>query len=58
MQPGHTITLLPPMVLTNLLPYELSYEVKKTKMKGTILPGKDQPLYAVSSIEFAVFLKG
>ena len=49
MQPGHTIILMPPIVLTNLLPYELTYEVKKTKMIGTIMPGKDEPLYAVST---------
>ncbi|XP_077998114.1 intermembrane lipid transfer protein VPS13D-like [Glandiceps talaboti] len=46
-QPGHTITLLPPVTLTNLLPYELRYYVKGFDIKGRIRPGKDEPVYQV-----------
>nr|XP_002733622.2 PREDICTED: vacuolar protein sorting-associated protein 13D-like [Saccoglossus kowalevskii] len=44
-QPGHTITLLPPVVLTNLLPYDLNYYIKGTDIRGQIKPGKDEPVY-------------
>ncbi|XP_033641822.1 vacuolar protein sorting-associated protein 13D-like isoform X2 [Asterias rubens] len=42
---GHTITLLPPMVLTNLLPFDLKYKMHRTGAVGHIRPGKDQPIY-------------
>ncbi|PIK58868.1 putative vacuolar protein sorting-associated protein 13D-like [Apostichopus japonicus] len=43
LQPGHTITLIPPVVLTNLLPVDLTFDHRGAK--GEIKPGKDQPLY-------------
>eukprot|EP00057_Strongylocentrotus_purpuratus_P014712 XP_011669186.1 PREDICTED: vacuolar protein sorting-associated protein 13D [Strongylocentrotus purpuratus] len=44
-QPGHTLTILPPMVLTNLLPMELNFLVVKSKVQGCIRPGMDEPIY-------------
>ncbi|XP_038078266.1 vacuolar protein sorting-associated protein 13D-like isoform X2 [Patiria miniata] len=45
LQPGHTVTLLPPMVLTNLLPFDLKYKMHRTGAVGNIRPGKDEPIY-------------
>ncbi|XP_022090239.1 vacuolar protein sorting-associated protein 13D-like isoform X2 [Acanthaster planci] len=45
LQPGHTITLLPPIVLTNLLPFDLKYKMHRTGGYGNISPGKDEPIY-------------
>ncbi|XP_070561460.1 LOW QUALITY PROTEIN: intermembrane lipid transfer protein VPS13D-like [Ptychodera flava] len=42
---GHTIILLPPVVITNLLPYDLRYYIKGTDIRGLIKPGKDKPVY-------------
>ncbi|XP_030843346.1 vacuolar protein sorting-associated protein 13D-like [Strongylocentrotus purpuratus] len=44
-QPGHTLTILPPMVLTNLLPMELNFLVVKSNVQGCIRPGMDEPIY-------------
>nr|XP_054769178.1 intermembrane lipid transfer protein VPS13D-like [Lytechinus pictus] len=44
-QPGHTLTILPPMVLTNLLPMELNFLVVRSKVQGCIRPGMDEPIY-------------
>ncbi|XP_026189006.1 vacuolar protein sorting-associated protein 13D isoform X2 [Mastacembelus armatus] len=44
-QPGHTIYLLPTMVLANLLPCDLSYYIKGTPIKGSLKPGKEAVLH-------------
>lgn len=50
-QPGHTIYLLPTLVLTNLLPCDLNYYVKGTSIKGNIKPGKEAVLHAADTTQ-------
>ena len=47
-QPGHIITLMPPVRIVNLLPLDLNYTIKGTDIQGTIKPGKTAALSAVS----------
>ncbi|XP_027026540.2 vacuolar protein sorting-associated protein 13D isoform X1 [Tachysurus fulvidraco] len=59
-QPGHTIYLLPTLVLTNLLPCDLNYYIKGTSIKGTMKPGKESVLHAADTsqnIELGVLLE-
>ena len=59
MLPGHTISLLPPVTLTNLLPHELLYEVGPEK--GRIAPGNSADLHNVNvreQLEIVVQLDG
>ncbi|KAM6924954.1 intermembrane lipid transfer protein VPS13D [Xenentodon cancila] len=44
-QPGHTVYLLPTMVLANLLPCDLSYYIKGTSIAGSLKPGKEAVLH-------------
>lgn len=46
-QPGHTIVLVSPLTLVNLLPYDLHYEVKATGNVGRVKPGEDDCLHSV-----------
>jgi vacuolar protein sorting-associated protein 13D len=46
-QPAHTLTILPPIVLVNLLPVELSYCIRKHSLSGNIKPGRVSPVYKV-----------
>lgn len=48
-QPGHTIYLLPTLVLSNLLPCDLNYYIKGTSIKGTMKPGKEAVLHAADT---------
>lgn len=48
-QPGHTIYLLPTLVLANLLPCDLNYYIKGTSIKGTMKPGKEAVLHAADT---------
>lgn len=48
-QPGHTIYLLPTMVLANLLPCDLNYYIKGTSIKGSLKPGKEAVLHAADT---------
>lgn len=48
-QPGHTIYLLPTLVLTNLLPCDLNYYIKGTLIKGTMKPGKEAVLHGADT---------
>lgn len=48
-QPGHTIYLLPTLVLANLLPCDLNYYIKGTSIKGTMNPGKEAVLHAADT---------
>lgn len=43
-QPGHTIYLLPTVVICNLLPCELEFYVKGLPINGTLKPGKEVAL--------------
>uniref|UniRef100_A0A3Q3XBB5 UBA domain-containing protein n=1 Tax=Mola mola TaxID=94237 RepID=A0A3Q3XBB5_MOLML len=59
-QPGHTIYLLPTMVLANLLPCDLNYYIKGTPIKGSLKPGKEAVLHAADTsqnIELGVLLE-
>ncbi|XP_077367984.1 intermembrane lipid transfer protein VPS13D isoform X2 [Festucalex cinctus] len=59
-QPGHTIYLLPTMVLANLLPCDLNYYVKGAAIKGSLKPGKEAVLHAVDTsqnMELGVLLE-
>ncbi|XP_029011059.1 intermembrane lipid transfer protein VPS13D isoform X2 [Betta splendens] len=48
-QPGHTIFLLPTMVLVNLLPYDFNYYIKGTSIRGSLKPGKEAVLHAADT---------
>ena len=49
-QPAHTLTILPPIVLVNLLPIELSYCIRGYSLNGNIKPGRLSPIYKVTMI--------
>lgn len=48
-QPGHTIYLLPTMVICNLLPCELDFYVKGMPIHGTLKPGKEVALHTADT---------
>ncbi|XP_056131507.1 intermembrane lipid transfer protein VPS13D [Lampris incognitus] len=48
-QPGHTIYLLPTMMLANLLPCDINYYIKGTSIKGSLKPGKEAVLHAADT---------
>lgn len=51
-QPGHTIVLVSPLTLVNLLPYDLHYEVKiPGTPKGRVKPGEDASLHSLDPAE-------
>ncbi|XP_062282582.1 intermembrane lipid transfer protein VPS13D isoform X1 [Scomber scombrus] len=59
-QPGHTIYLLPTMVLANLLPCEINFYIKGTSIKGSLKPGKEAVLHAADTsqnMELGVLLE-
>ncbi|XP_076596695.1 intermembrane lipid transfer protein VPS13D isoform X1 [Chaetodon auriga] len=59
-QPGHTIYLLPTMVLANLLPCDLNYYIKGTSIKGSMKPGKEAVLHSADTsqnMELGVLLE-
>ncbi|XP_035998092.1 vacuolar protein sorting-associated protein 13D isoform X2 [Fundulus heteroclitus] len=50
-QPGHTIYLLPTMVLANLLPCDLNFYIKGTSIKGSLKPGKEAVLHSADTYQ-------
>ncbi|XP_044138116.1 LOW QUALITY PROTEIN: vacuolar protein sorting-associated protein 13D [Bufo gargarizans] len=48
-QPGHTIFLLPTVVICNLLPCELNFYVKGSLLKGTLKSGKEMALHTADT---------
>ncbi|KAM6977932.1 LOW QUALITY PROTEIN: intermembrane lipid transfer protein VPS13D [Aplochiton taeniatus] len=59
-QPGHTIYLLPTLVLANLLPCDINYYIKGTSIKGCLKPGKEAVLHAADTsqnMELGVLLE-
>lgn len=48
-QPGHSVYLLPTMVLANLLPCDFNYYIKGTSIKGSLKPGKEAILHAADT---------
>ena len=50
-QPAHTITLVPPLKLTNLLPYELKFRISGTAVIGSIKPGEEISIHYVNPLE-------
>ncbi|XP_060026866.1 intermembrane lipid transfer protein VPS13D isoform X2 [Erinaceus europaeus] len=59
-QPGHTIYLLPTVVICNLLPCELDFYVKGMPINGTLKAGKEAALHTADTsqnIELGVSLE-
>ncbi|XP_078806203.1 intermembrane lipid transfer protein VPS13D isoform X4 [Oryzias latipes] len=59
-QPGHTIYLLPTMVLVNQLPCELNYYIKGVHIQGSLNPGKEAVLHLADTsqnLELGVLLE-
>ncbi|XP_061458181.1 intermembrane lipid transfer protein VPS13D isoform X3 [Rhineura floridana] len=59
-QPGHTIYLLPTVVICNLLPCELEFYVKGVPINGALKPGKEAVLHTADTsqnIELGVSLE-
>ncbi|KAG8142171.1 hypothetical protein E2320_006129 [Naja naja] len=59
-QPGHTIYLLPTVVLCNLLPCELEFYVKGAPINGTLKPRKEAVLHTADTsqnIELGISLE-
>uniref|UniRef100_A0A8D0BUC4 Vacuolar protein sorting 13 homolog D n=1 Tax=Salvator merianae TaxID=96440 RepID=A0A8D0BUC4_SALMN len=59
-QPGHTIYLLPTVVICNLLPCELEFYVKGMPINGTLKPGRETVLHTADTsqnIELGVSLE-
>ncbi|KAK9392132.1 vacuolar protein sorting-associated protein 13D [Crotalus adamanteus] len=59
-QPGHTIYLLPTVVLYNLLPCELEFYVKGVPINGTLKPRKEAVLHTADTsqnIELGISLE-
>ncbi|XP_042155267.1 vacuolar protein sorting-associated protein 13D-like isoform X2 [Oncorhynchus tshawytscha] len=48
-QLGHTIYLLPTLVLAILMPSDLNYYIKGTSIKGSLKPGKEAMLHAADT---------
>ncbi|XP_007491817.2 intermembrane lipid transfer protein VPS13D isoform X1 [Monodelphis domestica] len=48
-QPGHTIYLLPTVVICNLLPCELDFYVKGMPINGTLKPSKEAALHTADT---------
>ena len=47
-QPGHVITLVPPLRIENLLPVDLTYNMKEYDVTGNVKPGKIASVVSVS----------
>lgn len=59
-QPGHTIYLLPTMVLANLLPCDLNYYIRSSSIMGALKPGKEAVLHSADTsqnMELGVLLE-
>ncbi|XP_047373483.1 intermembrane lipid transfer protein VPS13D isoform X4 [Sciurus carolinensis] len=59
-QPGHTIYLLPTVVICNLLPCELDFYVKGMPINGTLKPGREVALHTADTsqnVELGVSLE-
>ena len=49
-QPAHTITLLNPLVVVNLLPYQLLWEIKAVGQIGIIKPSESTAIHTVINV--------
>lgn len=60
--PGHLITLLPPVTIINLLPYELFFSIQGINSTRTFVkPGKEAAIFSVdvtSSLEISLAIEG
>ncbi|KAL7638274.1 UNVERIFIED_CONTAM: hypothetical protein RMT77_010838 [Armadillidium vulgare] len=54
-QPGHTITLVSPITIINLLPSDLHYEIKQTNQKGRIKSAEETFISSVDPEEEVEF---
>uniref|UniRef100_A0A2R5LD33 Putative vacuolar protein n=1 Tax=Ornithodoros turicata TaxID=34597 RepID=A0A2R5LD33_9ACAR len=52
--PAHTITLLPPICIYNLLPYDLSYVFTDSPCKGVISPRKSCFLHEINTEQYVI----
>ncbi|KAM7310382.1 vacuolar protein sorting-associated protein 13D isoform X1 [Ixodes scapularis] len=52
--PAHTITLLPPISVHNLLPYDLAYAINENQCKGVISPRKNCSLHEVNTEQYVI----
>ncbi|XP_072305385.1 intermembrane lipid transfer protein VPS13D isoform X3 [Eucyclogobius newberryi] len=50
-QPGHTVYLLPTLVLVNLLPCDLNFYIKSSSIKGCLKPGKEAVLHSADTAQ-------
>lgn len=48
-QPAHTLTLHPPLTLTNLLPCDIQFYLLSSKVRKFIKRGKEIAIYSVSA---------
>ncbi|XP_077970761.1 intermembrane lipid transfer protein VPS13D-like isoform X2 [Styela clava] len=48
--PGHTIIILPPVVVSNLLPCDMHYFFKDTQVGGKLMPGQDATLHCLNLV--------
>lgn len=46
-QAGHTIILISPLTMTNLLPCDLHYSIKEANVRGHIKPGMSAAIHEV-----------
>ncbi|XP_041352246.1 vacuolar protein sorting-associated protein 13D-like isoform X2 [Gigantopelta aegis] len=53
--PGHTITLLPPLTISNLLPVEIHYYFQHTPLTGNLKAGKQALLHGADLSEDLYF---
>ncbi|KAK3583966.1 hypothetical protein CHS0354_033760 [Potamilus streckersoni] len=44
--PCHVLTVVPPLIVSNLLPIDMNYYLQNTDIKGTVRPGKDAQIHA------------
>lgn len=51
-QPGHTIVLISPLTMINLLPCDLHYSIKEANVRGHIKPGMSAAIHEVISLRF------
>ena len=45
-QPGHSIVLVSPLTLVNLLPFDIHYKIKTTTDNGMVKPGENACIHS------------
>jgi len=49
-QPGHVITLMPPLRIENLLPVDINFYIKENDTRGEVKPGQVSRIVTVSAL--------